>query len=314
MLVSRCLEFDRVRYDGQVIHSQIVRDLEPFVDYIKVCPEYEIGLGVPRDSIRMVLKDGKYRLIQPKTGQDVTERMNVFTMNFLSSLDIVDGFIFKSKSPTIGLRNIKVYAGIENAPVVERSIGFFAGQIMEKYPGYPMEEEDRLRNMRIRHHFLTCLYTFADFRIVKSDSSFEAVTDFLKRNRFLFLAYNKDIQLRMFGLAEDSIRPHSSLLEELESLLKQLMARPPDHLANIEAARSMFYSVASKLSENEIKFFKALIERYEQNRVCFASVKELLKLYTIMTGEDPEYHTFLHPYPDELIPEVDENRDKDFWK
>ena len=54
VVVSKCLEFDKVRYDGQVIHSRIVRDLEPFVDYIKVCPEVEIGLGVPRETIRMV--------------------------------------------------------------------------------------------------------------------------------------------------------------------------------------------------------------------------------------------------------------------
>lgn len=314
VVVSRCLEFDKVRYDGQIIHSRIVRDLEPFVDYIKVCPEVEIGLGVPRETIRIVRKDESYRLVQPATGADLTDRMNSFTEGFIEDLQEVDGFIFKSKSPTIGLRNIKIYAGVENALVVERGTGFFAGKLLAMYLGYPLEEEDRLRNARIRQHFLTHLYTFADMRNLRKSASLEDVHDFLKRNEFLFLAYNRDIQKNIFELLQDGSRPINSILEELDSLLKQLMARSPDHLANIEAARAMFQSVAADLSENEHQFFDAMLGRYEQNKICFSTVLELLKLYFLISGKDPAYHTLLLPYPEELILEVDEDRDKDFWK
>lgn len=314
VIVSRCLEFDKVRYDGQVIHSRIVRDLEPFVDYIKICPEVEIGLGVPRETIRIVYNNGEYRLVQPKTGEDVTERMNVFAQGFIDSLQEVDGFIFKSRSPTIGLRNIKIYAGAENALVVERGTGFFAGKLLKKYAGYPLEEEDRLRNSRIRHHFLTHLYTFADFRRLKRNADLKDVRDFLDRNRFLFMAYSKDVQGRMFALVKHDTISLDHVLEGLESLLKQLFVRPPDHLANIGAARAMFHYMENGLSDVEKQFFEAMILRYEQNRVCFASVIELLKLYSMMAGEESGYHTFLQPYPEELILEVDEDRDKDYWK
>lgn len=314
VVVSRCLEFDKVRYDGQVIHSRIIRDLEPFVDYIKVCPEVEIGLGVPRETIRIVRKDGAYRLVQPATGEDLTDRMNSFTEGFIEGLQEVDGFIFKSRSPTIGLRNIKIYAGAEDAPVVERGTGFFAGKLLEKYPGYPLEEEDRLRNTRIRQHFLTHLYTFADMRELRKSASLEDVQDFLNRNEFLFLAYNKDIQKKMFELVQDGSMSIDNILKELESLLKQLMVKPPDHQANIEASRAMFQSVAVELSEKETQFFEAVLGRYEQNRICFSTVLELLKLHFLTSGKDPAYHSFLQPYPEELIAEVDEDRDKDFWK
>ncbi|OPY23387.1 MAG: hypothetical protein A4E23_00549 [Methanomethylovorans sp. PtaU1.Bin073] len=76
----------------------------------------------------------------------------------------------------------------------------------------------------------------------------------------------------------------------------------------------MFQSVASDLSEKEHLFFEAVLGRYEQNKVCFSTVLELLKLNLIMSGKDPAYHTLLLPYPEELILEVDEDRDKDFWK
>jgi uncharacterized protein YbgA (DUF1722 family) len=226
----------------------------------------------------------------------------------------VDGFIFKSKSPTIGLRNIKVYSGEANAPVVERGTGFFAGKILEKYPDYPFEEEDRLRNRKIRHHFLTHLYTFADFRRVKKDKSLETVQNFLDRNKFLFLSYNKDIQKKMLELVKDDRKPIDNIIEEVESLLKQLMAKPPAFKENAEAARLMFNYLSEGLSDIEKQFFEALLTRYEQNKICFSSVTEVLKLYSMRAGMESGYHTFLEPYPDALIPEADEDRDKNFWK
>ncbi len=192
MVVSACLEFENVRYDGKVIPCKIVRDLEPFVEYIKVCPEVAIGLGVPRDPIRIVKIEGKKRLIQPKTNEDITERMNAFTTNFINTIPDVDGFIFKSKSPTIGLRGIKVYSGIEKSPVIEKSSGFFADQILERFPGYPMEEDDRLRNETIRHDFLVKLFTFADFRQTKNERSLDALVEFHENNHFLFLSYSTE--------------------------------------------------------------------------------------------------------------------------
>jgi hypothetical protein len=118
----------------------------------------------------------------------------------------------------------------------------------------------------------------------------------------------------MFGLVQEVDRPIDNILKELESLLKQLMVKPPDHQANIEAARAMFQSVATDLPEKETQFFEAVLGRYEQNKICFSTVLELLKLHFLMSGNDPAYHSLLLPYPEELILEVDEDRDKDFWK
>ena len=99
------------------------------------------------------------------------------------------------------------------------------------YPGYPLEEEDRLRNTWIRQHFLTHLYTFADMRKLKKSASLENVQDFLNRNEFLFLAYNKDLQKKMFGLVQDGTKPIDNILEELESLALQLKTISEKELA-----------------------------------------------------------------------------------
>jgi len=72
---SKCLEFEACRYNGVMIPDPFVRKLIPLADFLPVCPEMEIGLGVPRDPIRVVSEKGGLRLIQPSTGLDCTEKM-----------------------------------------------------------------------------------------------------------------------------------------------------------------------------------------------------------------------------------------------
>ena len=72
VFVSRCLGFGRCRWNGEELSDAFVESLKPFVNIITTCPEYEIGLGVPRDPIRIVLTGGKRRLAQLGTERDVT--------------------------------------------------------------------------------------------------------------------------------------------------------------------------------------------------------------------------------------------------
>ena len=89
IVISKCIEFDHCRYDGSLIPSDFVNALKPHVDFIPVCPEVEIGLGVPRSSLRILSSNGEPRLIQPTTGLDVTKKIRTFSTQFLSSLSTV---------------------------------------------------------------------------------------------------------------------------------------------------------------------------------------------------------------------------------
>ena len=121
-------------------------------------------MGTPRDPIRLVKKDDEIRLVQPSTKLDVTTKMNKFSMNYLSKLEQVDGFIFKNRSPSCGLLGIKVYAGLEKSPVSFTDKGIFAKAVLKQFPNTPTEEEGRLTNREIREHFLTAIYALAKFR------------------------------------------------------------------------------------------------------------------------------------------------------
>ena len=107
VVVSRCIEFDKVRYDGQIIKNDFVERLKSFVDFIPVCPEVEIGLSIPREFLRIVASKTELRLLQPKTGLDLTSKMMDFISSFFSSIPEVDGFILKNRSPTSALKDAK---------------------------------------------------------------------------------------------------------------------------------------------------------------------------------------------------------------
>jgi uncharacterized protein YbbK (DUF523 family) len=93
IIVSKCLGFAACRWDGAIIPDDFIRQLAPHVTCRPICPECEIGLGVPRDPIRIVLESGQRKLLQPATGKDFTAKITRFSQKYLSSLPDVDGFL-----------------------------------------------------------------------------------------------------------------------------------------------------------------------------------------------------------------------------
>lgn len=306
VVVSACLEFENVRYDGKVIPCEIVKQLQTYVDYIKVCPEYAVGLGVPREPIRIIKKDGDYRLVQPKTGRDVTEIMDEFTDSFLESLASVDGFIFKSRSPTIALTGIKVYRGPFDPAVLEKRSGFFAKKIIEKYRGYPMEEDARLINDKIRHHFLTKLFAFAGLREALGPGRLK---EFHAQNRYLFMAYDPDITQEMKAIAA---RGNGG---EYKEAIKRLFAKMPMPKGYLEASARAFERYSGWTDPYEEKWFHESQRMYRDNKICLNGLLEALKLFAIkFHDEDMASQTIFEPYPPELASDVDEEREKDYMK
>ena len=188
VVISRCIEFDPCRYDGSKIPSPSVEHLKPFVDFIPICPEVEIGLGIPRATVRIVRMGDVDHLIQPATGRDVTNDMTSFANRFLDSLPPVDGFILKGGSPTSGTSNVRVYPSAEKSMAIDRTAGFFAREVLKRFSHLPIEDELRLNNARIRDHFLTGIFTLAAFRNVEETLDREALVQFHAANKFLLMA------------------------------------------------------------------------------------------------------------------------------
>ena len=101
----------------------MVRRLAAHVELMPICPEVAVGLGVPREPIRLVRRRGRTVLIQPTTGHDLTEPMHDFTSRYLGELPEVEGFLLKARSPSCGIHGVKVFPGAHAALPVGRDAG-----------------------------------------------------------------------------------------------------------------------------------------------------------------------------------------------
>ena len=319
VVVSKCITFEPVRWNGQIIASDFVEKIKPYIDFIPVCPEVEIGLGVPRDPIRIVLVNGEKRLLQPATGLDFTEKMKSFSESFLDSLNAVDGFILKSGSPSSGFKNVKVYPSIEKVASIAKSPGFFGGAVLQKYPNLAIEDERRLLNPRIREHFLTKLFTLASFREVKKLGKVKDLVKFQADNKYLFTAYNQK-ELRILGklAANQDHKAFSETIGNYEAHLYYALARIPSVGSNINVLLKIMGYFSHQLSKDEKSFFLSSIDKYRAGRLPFSACLNVLRAWIVRFKQ--EYlssQTVLEPYPEQLteletiFSEVD---GKNYWK
>jgi uncharacterized protein YbbK (DUF523 family) len=163
IIVSRCLGFDACRYDGVVVEDDFVARLAGRARLVTVCPEVEVGMGVPREKIRLVGPGPGQRLVQPATGRDLTETMRDFAAGYLARLGPggADGFVVKGRSPSCGIDDAKVFADWETEEVTGRGAGVFARAVIEAYPGVPVADELRLADSGKRRVFLRRVYESA---------------------------------------------------------------------------------------------------------------------------------------------------------
>jgi uncharacterized protein YbbK (DUF523 family) len=166
VVVSRCLGFDHCRYDGDIVRADVVSRIAGHVRAIPVCPELEIGLGVPRAAIRIIRDPAGDRLVQPETGRDLTEEMNAFAVRFLEWIGEkgVDGFILKSHSPSCGNGDSRLF-GAGGEELAEGVDGLFARAARARFPEAAMEDESSLTDPVSRHEFVTALYENAARRL-----------------------------------------------------------------------------------------------------------------------------------------------------
>ncbi len=315
VVVSQCLEFDTCRYNGDVLKDMTVKLLMPYVEFIPICPEVEIGLGTPRETVRLVSQDNEVRMIQPSTQKDLTEDMNAFSRAFFDSLPDVDGFILKNRSPSCGTRDVRIYTGVEKAPVKEKGKGLFGGNVLEEYGNLAIEEEGRLSNFTIREHFLTKLYTLASFRILKGDPTIQKLIQFQSQNKYLFMAYNQT-RMKKMGRIIANHKQYDSIDEvfsEYERELHAMFQKAARYTSNINVCQHIMGYFSDELSKNERDHFLHLLERYKDRKIPLSNLLSILKSWVYRF--DNEYllqQSFFEPYPEDLVEMADSGKGRSY--
>jgi uncharacterized protein YbbK (DUF523 family) len=150
--ISRCLLGDQVRYDGGHKHEpSLIDTLGPQLEWVPVCPELEVGMGVPREPIQLAASasDSRARLVGVESGADWTDRMQAWAAARIATLETLglSGFVLKARSPSCGPHDVPVRNG-------EPSAGMFAAALIEAIPRLPVDDEERLRDAEARAVFL----------------------------------------------------------------------------------------------------------------------------------------------------------------
>jgi hypothetical protein len=96
----------------------LIRTFGDHIDWVPVCPEVEIGMGIPRKAVRLVGDPVKPRMIAERSGKEWTLEFNAFAAKRAQALTGVDlaGYIFKKNSPSCGVERVRVYSSICAAP------------------------------------------------------------------------------------------------------------------------------------------------------------------------------------------------------
>ncbi len=158
--ISSCLLGQEVRWDGGHKRSRFLTDvLAPFVEWVPVCPEVELGLGIPRDPIRLVGGDAGIRLVNEKTGADHTRAMAQLAAKRVRQLGRADlcGYVLKKDSPSCGMERVRVWEG--SMPRRDGR-GRFAQVLIERLPSLPVEEEGRLNDPVLRENWIERLFAY----------------------------------------------------------------------------------------------------------------------------------------------------------
>jgi uncharacterized protein YbgA (DUF1722 family)/uncharacterized protein YbbK (DUF523 family) len=163
--ISACLLGDAVRYDGGHKRDTFLTDiLGPHVEWVKVCPEVEAGMGTPRESIRLVDESGVIRLRTVTTGVDHTASMTGYAARKTAAIAGEDlcGYVLKKDSPSCGMTRVKVYRGKE--PGRRVGVGIFAQALLARFPHLPVEEEGRLADLSLRENFIERVFAYRRLR------------------------------------------------------------------------------------------------------------------------------------------------------
>lgn len=301
IVCSMCLGFRPVRYDGNILFDDRVEKLKRYAEFISVCPETGIGLGVPRNPLVLYRGNSDLKLIDTVTSRDLTSDMMKFAISFLTSLQRVDGFILKAGSPSCGVMDAKVYG--EGRRVRGKTNGLFTRFVRQSFPLIPVESEKRLENYDLRRDFYTRVFTIAYVRdALGRAKSREDIVALHRGLKYLLMLYSPRM-LRQLGriVARRKEFDFGELREVYEKGVLSALSRKPTAGSYVSVFEHLYGHIKNDLPSGERRYVVELIEKYYTGRESLRTVLGYFKGF-IYRFDNPYLaeQRFLQPYPEEL--------------
>ncbi len=303
--ISTCLLGKNVRYDGGHKLDRFLRDeVGKFVDWVSVCPEVECGMTIPRESLRLVGEPENPRLITTRTGIDKTDQMKTWTEKRLKLLEGENlcGFIFKTKSPSSGMRGVKVYD--KNSVPSKKGVGIFARAFMDHFPHMPVEDDGRLNDAKLRENFIERIFVYKRWmQFVDEDGSRKGLVDFHTRHKLLIMAHGPALMRELGGLvARVKEMETSELHHQYMTTLMRALKLNATVKKNVNVLHHIMGYFKKLLSKDEKKELLTIIENYHRGFIPLIVPVTLLNHFTRKFDVDYlKNQYYLNPHPIELM-------------
>jgi uncharacterized protein YbgA (DUF1722 family)/uncharacterized protein YbbK (DUF523 family) len=268
--VSACLLGHTVRWNAGHKRDRYITDtLGLYMEYVPVCPEVECGLGVPRETMRLVGDPDNPRLVTSKTDIDHTDRMIRWAREKVKDLEKENlcGFIFRKNSPSSGRFNVPV-KNFKGMPQ-KKGVGIFARIFSEYFPLIPVEEDGRLNDAKLRETFIEQIFTLKRWREALSKrKSMGILVDFHTRHKLLIMSHSPK-HLRTMGklVAEGKALPVEKLFTEYENQLMEALRLKTTLKKNINVLQHVMGYFKQHLSKDEKQELLEIIDQYRREYV-----------------------------------------------
>lgn len=301
--VSACLLGEKVRYDGGHKRDRFITDeLSKYADYMAFCPE-AIAFGTPRPSIRTVVYEDGVHIITNKESIDVTQTLLEFSNKELERVSdfAPSGIIFKSKSPSCGMRSSKAY--LPNGFCEGKIDGMFVDLCKKRFPLIPMEEEGRLVDDWLRENFIMQVFAYESFeKLKKSDPSMNDLVLFHTKNKFMIQAKDEKLYREMGKVVGNhEQKSFDDIFVEYELMFKSAIAKKSSRKRDRNVLEHMSGFFKNELTSVEKEMLHEQITEYAQKIIPLIAPLSTIHMYA--KKYNTKYlldQTFLTPYPKEL--------------
>jgi len=303
--ISACLLGEKVRFDGGHKRDRFLTDLfGKFVDWVPVCPEMEVGMGVPRETVRLVGEPSHAKMIAEKSGRDWTAEMQKFSVKRISQLSgqELSGYIFKKSSPSCGMERVKLYS--HGAPPSRLGRGLFAAAVMERLPLLPVEEEGRLNDLALRENFIERVFAYRRWQdALAAPRSVSTLIEFHTRHKFFLLAHSER-HYRQLGriVAKANKSTLAQAYDDYGRLFMEGLAHHATAKTHTNVLDHMIGYFSKELSAPERQELVGLILDYRRQLIPLIVPITLIRHYTqkYQVGY-LEGQVYLEPSPKELM-------------
>lgn len=303
--ISSCLVGKKVRYDGGHKHDRFLTGvLGAYFKFVQVCPEMEVGMGVPRESVHLEGEIESPRMVGTKSREDWTDRMNRFSRRRLKKPDIAGlrGFILKKSSPSCGMERVKVFS--DKGMPFHKGRGLFADELIKQFPQLPVEEEGRLNDAHLRENFIVRVFAYDRLRnLFDGRYSRKEAVAFHTIHKYLMLAHSPKHYTSLGRLvAKIAEQTPSEFRDVYSATFMEGLAVKTTVKKNVNVLQHIMGFLKKQLTAQQKSEINEVIGDYHKGMipliVPITLIRHYVNLHEVGYIQDQVY---LNPHPKELM-------------